>query len=58
MAACADPDTLLHNDTYPSDVKERARAILEDCGGHSVGKGVKRTSVYPLCAQTCRGNNM
>ena len=38
MAACADPDTLLHNGTYPSDVKERARAILEDCGGHSVGK--------------------
>ena len=40
VAACADPDTLLHSDTYPSDVRERARAILEDCGGQSVGKQV------------------
>ncbi|KAH9383379.1 hypothetical protein HPB48_024598 [Haemaphysalis longicornis] len=36
IAACTIPD-LLKGDLFPSDVKSRARAILDGCGGKSVG---------------------
>ena len=40
MAACANPGTLLHTDLYPNDVRERAKIILEDCKGYSLGEEV------------------
>ncbi len=36
MALCVYPD-LLESDAFPEDVKEKARRILKDCGGGSVG---------------------
>merc|ERR1711881_272395 len=36
IALCAYPD-LLNLDTFPEDAKDRARRILEGCGGKSVG---------------------
>ncbi|XP_065916025.1 alanine aminotransferase 1-like [Dysidea avara] len=37
LALCADPDLIEHA-PYPSDVKERARHILENClSGHGIG---------------------
>lgn len=46
MAACANPDTLLHTDLYPSDVRERAKIILEDCKGYSLGEEVDQITKY------------
>ena len=40
MAACANPETLLKTNLYPSDVKERADIILKDCKGYSLGEEV------------------
>lgn len=36
MSLCAYPD-LLESDMFPSDAKEKARKILDQCGGKSVG---------------------
>lgn len=36
LAACAHPEEL-DGGCYPEDVKERARLILEHCGGQSIG---------------------
>ena len=38
LALCADPDLIEHV-PYPSDVKERARHILENClSGQGIGE--------------------
>ncbi|XP_062591773.1 alanine aminotransferase 1-like [Saccostrea cucullata] len=37
VALCTDPDHLMRNPEYPDDAKERARRILNDCGGNSIG---------------------
>ncbi|XP_022671124.1 alanine aminotransferase 1-like isoform X1 [Varroa jacobsoni] len=37
LATCVLPDQFLSSDTFPSDVRKRARLILESCGGQSVG---------------------
>lgn len=37
IASCIDP-TLIDKKIYPSDVTERAKAILADVGGGSLGK--------------------
>ena len=37
MAICSYPE-LLNDPRFPSDVKERAQRILNDCKGKSVGK--------------------
>uniref|UniRef100_G3NDB1 alanine transaminase n=1 Tax=Gasterosteus aculeatus aculeatus TaxID=481459 RepID=G3NDB1_GASAC len=36
LALCAYPE-LLEDDKFPADAKQRARRILEACGGHSIG---------------------
>ncbi|XP_051909968.1 alanine aminotransferase 2-like [Hippocampus zosterae] len=36
LAMCAYPE-LLKDDGFPTDAKQRARRILEACGGHSIG---------------------
>ncbi|TNN24737.1 Alanine aminotransferase 2-like [Liparis tanakae] len=36
LALCAYPD-LLDDDKFPEDAKQRARRILDACGGHSIG---------------------
>lgn len=36
MSLCAYPD-LLESDMFPADTKEKARKILDQCGGKSVG---------------------
>lgn len=37
LAICTDPDKLMNDPSYPSDAKERARRILDGCGGKSLG---------------------
>ncbi|KAJ6220392.1 hypothetical protein RDWZM_006204 [Blomia tropicalis] len=37
VLACASDNALLNHDTYPSDVKNRTKELLEYCGGKSVG---------------------
>lgn len=36
VALCCFPE-LIHSPAFPEDAKQRARRILQDCGGHSVG---------------------
>lgn len=44
LALCAYPD-LLEDDKFPDDAKQRARRILQACGGHSIGQAPP----LPLC---------
>ncbi|XP_048772562.2 alanine aminotransferase 1-like [Ostrea edulis] len=37
VALCTDPDHLMKSPYYPDDAKDRARRILDSCGGHSIG---------------------
>ena len=55
MAACANPGTLLHTDLYPSDVRERAKIILEDCKGYSLGEEVDSQSSENLSISKVTG---
>uniref|UniRef100_A0A674NAQ0 alanine transaminase n=1 Tax=Takifugu rubripes TaxID=31033 RepID=A0A674NAQ0_TAKRU len=36
VALCCFPE-LMHSPAFPEDAKQRARRVLQDCGGHSVG---------------------
>lgn len=36
VALCCFPE-LMHSPAFPEDAKQRARRVLRDCGGHSVG---------------------
>lgn len=42
VALCCFPE-LMHSPAFPEDAKQRARRVLQDCGGHSVG-------LYALCS--------
>lgn len=44
VALCCFPE-LMDSPAFPDDAKQRARRILQDCGGHSLGLCVVRTSV-------------
>ena len=44
LSACTNPTQLLDDPSYPADVIERAREILQNCSGNSIGK--LRTSMY------------
>lgn len=37
LAACTRPEELEKDGLYPEDVRERARLILDHCGGKSIG---------------------
>lgn len=37
LSACVNPSLIHTNDSLPSDVRERAKVILDDCSGGSVG---------------------
>lgn len=37
VALCTDPDHLMNSPDYPKDAKERAKRILNGCGGQSIG---------------------
>lgn len=37
LALCTYPE-LLEDDKFPDDAKQRARRILQACGGHSIGQ--------------------
>lgn len=37
MALCSYPE-LLEDDKFPEDAKQRARRILQACGGRSIGQ--------------------
>ena len=37
VALCTDPERLMNSPDYPKDAKERAKRILNGCGGHSIG---------------------
>ena len=52
LSACTNPTQLLDDATYPSDVIERAREILQNCSGNSIGKlhtSMYMYSVYRYC---------
>ena len=38
LSACTNPTELLDSVHYPADVVERAKEILQDCPGNSIGK--------------------
>ena len=44
VASCLDP-TLIDKKIYPSDVTERAKAILADVGGGSLGKEMRENKL-------------
>lgn len=37
VALCTDPERLMNSPDYPKDAKERAKRILDGCGGRSIG---------------------
>uniref|UniRef100_W8VR88 alanine transaminase n=1 Tax=Clarias batrachus TaxID=59899 RepID=W8VR88_CLABA len=49
LALCTYPD-LLESHKFPDDAKDRARRILQACGGHSLGS-------YTACAGVARDHN-
>lgn len=56
VALCCFPE-LMDSPAFPDDAKQRARRILQDCGGHSLGLCVVRTSVvmWAVAANTVSG---
>ena len=44
LSACTNPTQLLDDTNYPTDVIERAKEILQNCPGNSIGKPCTRVS--------------
>lgn len=58
VALCCFPE-LIHSPAFPEDAKQRARRILQDCGGHSVGlyAGVFQSQLNCFSVSSSSQNN-
>ncbi|CAG5895847.1 unnamed protein product [Menidia menidia] len=52
LALCSYPD-LLDDNKFPEDAKQRARRILDSCGGHSIGQTPPPGHLQPHGSSTC-----